>query len=399
MQDRAPPLSTGSGHPQRGSVLVIVLVTLLFATTALFLFIERASTDLMVHIRDADRMRLRMEAYSALETTLAVLVDFQEVLGGLHSPAEGWSEPLEWGDYVPEDGREVKITFVDESGRVPFRTMDFEMWVRLFESWEVRESEAETWADALLGWSQEDYTPQSFDAPRAEDYERDPLAFVPPARVPHSWSELRAIDIIRDEFFDEHGQPNEWHERLTDAVSLLNYETPNINAAPAGALAALGRYDDIQQELLGDYFGGNGSYRSQGPGYFTEANEVATVLGDQAVASEFGARIQALRINVEVTQGASSYLLSVVVAPPGGATANTSPPIPARESEEAESAETEETSEASSPIISPAALAIAGPGGEDELPESIEYPFTLLSIQEMDAGNRSDRLAEALASQ
>ena len=84
---------------ERATVLVIVLVTLLFATTALLLFIEKASTDLIVHVRDSDRVRLRQEAYSALETTLAVLVDFQEVLGGLHSPAEGWAEPLEWGDY------------------------------------------------------------------------------------------------------------------------------------------------------------------------------------------------------------------------------------------------------------------------------------------------------------
>ncbi len=397
MRLRHPNDRFSSGRPRRASVLVIVLVTLLFATTALFLFIERASTDLMVHIRDADRMRLRVEAYSALETTLAVLVDFQEILGGLHSPAEGWSEPLEWGDYAPEEGREVKVSFVDESGRVPFRTMDFEMWVRLFESWDVRESDAETWADALLGWSQEDYTPQTFDAPDVEDYERDPLAFVPPARAPHSWRELQAIDIIRDEFFDEHGQPNKYHERLTAAVSLLNYSSPNINAAPAGALAALGRYDDVQQGLLRDYFGGSGLYRSQDPGYFTEANEVANILGDQAVVGEFGAIIQALRINVEVTQGASCYLLSVVVAPPGGATANTSPPIPERGAEDGD--ETDGSSEASSPVISPAALAIAGPGGEDELPESIEYPFTLLSIQEMDAGNRSDRLAEALASQ
>ena len=88
----------------RGSVLIVVLVTLVFATAALLLFVERASTDLLVYVRDADRMRLRQEAYSALETTLPVLVDFEEVLDGLHSPDEGWVDPLGWVGYGPGDG-------------------------------------------------------------------------------------------------------------------------------------------------------------------------------------------------------------------------------------------------------------------------------------------------------
>jgi general secretion pathway protein K len=376
-----PPSQPTPGR-RRGSVLVIVLVTLVVATTALLLFIEKASTDLLVHVRDADRINLRQEAYSALETTLAVLVEFESVLGGLHSPAEGWSEPLEWGDYEPAEGREVTVSFVDESGRLPFRSLDFAMWVRLFESWEVSEQDAERWADALLGWSQEEYTPATFDAPRAEDYARDPLGFVAPGRTPHSMSELRAIDVIRDAFFDESGQPNDYYHRFEATVSLLNYRSPNINAAPTGALAALGQYDDNQQELLGDYLGGRGVYRSRGVGYFSEANEVATVLGEGAVAAGFGARIQALRINVEVRQGNANYTLSVVVAPSnGGAVPNTSDPIPSPP-DDGEGNDEEESNERK-PIISAAALAIAGPGGEDELPESIDYPFTLLSIQEM----------------
>ena len=377
---------------ERATVLVIVLVTLLFATTALFLFIEKASTDLIVHVRDSDRVRLRQEAYSALETTLAVLVDFQEVLGGLHSPAEGWAEPLEWGDYEPAEGREVKVTFEDESGRLPFGTLDFQMWVRLFESWGVREFDAEGWADALLGWSQEDYVANTFDAPSLEDYERDPLGFAPPARQPHSWDELRAINLIRDEFFDETGRPNEYYQRMEESVTLLKYNTPNINAASAGALAALGQYDDTQQDLLRDYLGGSGVHRSNGPGFFTDANEVATILGDQGVAGGFGANIQALRINVEVTQGVSTYLLSVVVAPPGGATSNATDPIPERESL---NGQTEDEPETREPTISAAAMAITGPGGDDELPESIEYPFTLLSIQEKDAADRTTPLAQS----
>lgn len=383
MNDSNPVLREITFRSRRGSVLVIVLVTLALAVTALLLFIEKASTDLLVHVRDADRLRLRQEAYSALETTLAVLHEFEEVLGGLHSPAEGWSNPLEWGDYRPADGREVRVNFVDESGRLPFGQLDFHMWVRLFESWDVPEMEAERWADALLGWSREDYTPATFDAPSAEDYARDPLGFVPPGRAPHDYAELRAIDVIRDDFFDEHGQPNDYYQRFVATVSLLNYSTPNINAAPPGALAALGQYSENQRDLLGDYLGGRGSYRSRGEGYFSDAGEVTTVLGDGVSTSGFGARIQALRVNIEVIEGVSSYQLSVVIAPQGGATPNTSDPIPSPPDDGEGETDEEREERQREPTISAAALALAGPGGEDELPESIEYPFTLLSIQEM----------------
>src|SRR5690349_7427521 len=66
-----------------GSVLVIVMITLLFATFALLTFMEKASVDLMVDEREAVTRRQRMEAYSALEMTLGVLNEFREASNGL----------------------------------------------------------------------------------------------------------------------------------------------------------------------------------------------------------------------------------------------------------------------------------------------------------------------------
>ena len=61
----------------RSSVIVLVLVTLVFTAAALTAFIEKASNDLLVEIREADSQRLRQEAFSAMEVTLAVLEDFR----------------------------------------------------------------------------------------------------------------------------------------------------------------------------------------------------------------------------------------------------------------------------------------------------------------------------------
>ena len=61
----------------RGSVLIIVMVSLLFATFAVLAFMEKASVDLLVERREVLTNRLRAEAYSALEVTLGVLEDFR----------------------------------------------------------------------------------------------------------------------------------------------------------------------------------------------------------------------------------------------------------------------------------------------------------------------------------
>src|SRR3954467_14243784 len=94
---------------ERGSVLVIVMITLIFTTFALVAFIEKASGDLLVEARAAESARLRAEAYSALETTLAVLDDFRTVGNGLHNPAEGWGNPLDFAAWTPHDGRTVEV--------------------------------------------------------------------------------------------------------------------------------------------------------------------------------------------------------------------------------------------------------------------------------------------------
>ncbi len=392
-----------SPRRRRGSVLVIVLVTIVFATTALLVFMERASTDLMVHVRDADRLRLRQEAYSALETTLAVLVDFEEVLGGLHSPAEGWAEPLEWIGYEPADGMAVEVHFEDESGKISIARVDFQTLYDLFIGWERTEDEAELWADAIMGWMSEEYEPRSFNAPEPADYERDTLPFAPPGRPLRSFAELRAIDVIREDWFDEDGHPNEFARRFMAAVSLFDFQKTNVNAASGQVLSAIGRYDQNQQDLMEDYRRGDGIYRGRGQGYFTSQDELRGVLGEAAGANGFGVEIQALRVAVTVRQGQSSYRLNVVISPGGGARVAGGDPLPRKEGNTGRSGgATDDPAAAASgndsggaegggaaQRHSPAALA-AAEGDDSKIPD-IEYPFTLLEIREIDA---PPRLAE-----
>ena len=374
VRDNAPYLGK-----TRGSVLIIVFVTMIFATAALFLFIEKASTDLIVVAQDSTADRLRLEAYSALETTVGVLVDFREASNGLHSPLEGWSDPLEFAGYEPAPDRTVEVTFEDESGKISLPTAQMDTLVNVFKAWDLPQADAEKLADALLGWMKNEHVATSAAAPRPEDYDRGELPFKPPGRALRSYSELAAIEYAREVFYDEFGRPNELWHRFVASFSLYQYRTPNVNAAAPDLLAAMGSQDVIEQRRMGEFLRGEGAYESTGAGYFKNKGEVANVLGARSpVAEKVGTDISALRIIVTVREGLNTYRLSALMAPPGGAS------IPKAQAQNAEG----ETANAQPPANTPAPSASAG-GGGNTAAKNLNYPFTLLEIRENGAISNS----------
>ena len=174
-----------------GSVIVIVMMTLLFAAFALVTFMEKASVDLLVDQRDVLNRRLRMEAYSALEMTLGVLNEFREVGNGLRSPAEGWADPLTFAGYTPSEGRVVEVAFEDESGKISLPRANAQILTNLFKNWGIVQADAEALADAMLGWTKRNHAYTSSVQP---NYEGGAIPYLEPGRSLRSFHELAAID-------------------------------------------------------------------------------------------------------------------------------------------------------------------------------------------------------------
>src|SRR5207302_1538909 len=128
------------------------------------------------------------------------------------------------------------------------------------------------------------------------------------------------IDKVRETFFDADGRPNDLWRRFADSVSLLDFARPNINGAKPDTLAAVALYDQTGQQNVTDYLKGTGQYQTQGPGFFTNLQDVGTIAASQGDTSAFTTTISALRIYVTVHDGQSQFRLSAVIAPPGGAT-------------------------------------------------------------------------------
>jgi hypothetical protein len=372
MHSRAAKSETPS-PALRGSVLVIVMVTLIFTALALTVFLERASNDLIVEAREADTRRLRQEAYSALETTLAVIEQFRAA-SGLHTQAEGWGDPLGFAGYVPADGRTVDVTFEDESGKISLPQASAIQLQNLFVAWALTTSDAEKLADVLLGWTKKNHTYTTAASP---DYEHATLPYAAPQRSLRDFSELAAIDYARTIFFDEAGKPTDLYRRFVESVSLYNFRQTNINGAKPDVLTAIGEFDDTQKSKLGDYLTGTGQSALTGPGWFTATADARKFLGATGRAAQFGTTISALRIRLTVHDGRSEYRLNVVVSPQGGGatTVLTTATSTRANASDAQTAAATDLSTTSKPTTTPTSAATAAA-------PKLNYPFTILALTE-----------------
>jgi hypothetical protein len=363
--------------PLRSSVLVLVLVMLVFAATALTLFVEKASNDLLVEVRVSDSKRLRQEALSALEVTLAVLEDFRQADSGLHSVAEGWGDPLGWAGWSPSEGRTVDISFQDESGKIPLAHADITTLTNLFEAWQMSSADSEKLADVILGWMQTGYVYTTAVVP---DYSEATIPYAEPGRPLRAFSELAAIDYAKDIFFDENGLPNGNYWRFVSDFSVFTFSQPNVNGANADVLAAAGQYTDAQRQQINDYLAGVGQYAQLGQQWFQSASTLAAVAGLGGSAATFGTTITALRITITVHEGRSQFRISAVVAPQGGATINQTAATNATAAASTTSATTSTSvTSASQPSSTANSAATAAAASQ-----SINYPFTLLEMLEDD---------------
>ena len=193
---------------ERGAVIVLVLVTLLLAAFLLAAFIRRTGTELLADARAVEHRQLRAEAYSALESALAVVAAEKMAENALHSPDENWRRLLAESGYLPAAGHEVEVVFEDESSRISLPQADAVTLQTALEAAGESPTEAERMTNALLAWMREgnDDEGRDLDAP---DYESNDPSYKPAHRALRSWEELAAVEMNRHVFFDDAGRATE----------------------------------------------------------------------------------------------------------------------------------------------------------------------------------------------
>jgi hypothetical protein len=338
---------------QHASVILMVLVSITFASAALLAFIDRASEDLIAPVHAATANRLRPDAYSAMETVLATLGEFRAANGGnLRSPAEGWDWQTmldeEWVSFAPAGDRTVTVTFEDESAKLSLPAITDQNLLNYFLYYGLSNDEASYLRDTLRTWvgtgtgtaARTSFVPTSSGAYTPAQYQQEELPFSPPLRSLRSWAELAAIEGLRatgddddaTAFYDLNGNLTPLGRRFISAFSLYNFTAPNINGGKPDTLAVLAGLDVQQQQAVLDFLGkkGFGNATVKDLGYFTQVGDLGTVANTLANPTGVGVNVTALRINVTVKEGLAVFTLSVLVTWPNGATAVPAPTPPAQ---------------------------------------------------------------------
>jgi len=293
---------------QRGSIILFVLGMILLTSFMLMRFIERAHTELLTEAKHGQQVPLRHEAHSALQVTFAVLEDIAAIDEGLHSPDQGWGEPLDYFEYTPAEGIDVAVTVEDEAAKLSLANTDAITLTTLLTTMDILSSDAERITDAILAWSRPDYVAQ-FSESEANTYlQRDP-SFTPPQRPLRTFDELRLMPAVLQILCDENGEWNETGRRFLDNVSLLPFEFINLNTGRSDVLAALG-IDDANLRAL------EGRRLAEGhepPRPYYNLADAGADLGSLPANNRFGTEAQILRITINTSQGGRVYKLVALV--------------------------------------------------------------------------------------
>ncbi len=352
-------------RPGRGSVLLFVLVLIVVTAAAILKFSERAMGEMAGEGYYVQRDRLRGEAYSALEASLAVLAQYREIDGGLYAPAQGWGDPLAQAGYEPQTAdRTVTVEFVDENAKLALKTADTSepALVALFTDLGFDPNEVSVLTDSLIDWIDADDNARPFGAEK-DDYLRTDLAHVAANHCPRSFAELAAVQGFADLMFTEAGLPTARCEEFMRRVSLWSDGTLNLNTASDDVLRGCGVLGDKQIDALSLVLDTPGEVRgSLGGRYFRSLSELSAKLGALPEGGNLGVRTTVLGVVVTVRERQTEFRLRGVVR-----TDETGKPAPVKSGA---------AGGRSVPTASGSGSGKPGAGTE------IEYPFKFLELVE-----------------
>lgn len=303
---------------RRGAILLAILVLVVVLSYVILQFIERGLADIAGEGYYVERNRLRLEAWSAMETTLAVLADVRAINGALHAPAQGWQDPIGYAGVEPTRGMRVTIRFTDESGRLPVNLLDYNGLYLIFQDMGFEPAVCSVLTNSLLDWIDEDDEAR-IDGAEVAEYSRRETPHRAANRPLRNLMELAVVNGFDTHFFDEYGNPNHYFRRFQEIVTLQPVTNLNLNAVNRSVLKSLALFDDAQIDMLLEHRSGAARLGPDGgPRYFSDLSEVTALLGPLPQGARMGVSVEILRIDVSVTEGLSTFALRAVVRAGGG---------------------------------------------------------------------------------
>jgi len=295
----------------RGSIIVLVLVFIILLTFIVMAFLEEASARIKYYGLFHNRDDLRVDAYSALEITLAVINEYREVEGALWGPSQGWGDPLQQVEFKPAHAQYVRVSFEDESGKLPLASLDYNTLLVLFDVLGFDLPDREALADGYLDWTDEDDNRRlnGFDG---DDYDDMDPPYKPANAPITTWDEFHLIKPWNTLFWDENGVPTEKWNLFKSSVSLYHTGAININQANPTVMAVLYEKGLVDPRNIEDYRNGaDGEPGTEDDRLIRDGQNGPNFnLGN---SKEITNSIEMLRVTVEAIRGDARFMLQALV--------------------------------------------------------------------------------------
>lgn len=311
--NQVPPWRESHGQ-RKGTILVAVLLMVVLLSFIVVAFMEDATSRIKYYGLFHHQDDLRVDAYSALETSLAVINQFREIDGEIWGPAQGWSNPLEYAGFNTGNGTRVDVRVRDESGRFGLQSLDEFTLRTIFQELDFDVREAQELSDAFLDWMDPSDT-RRLSGFGTSDYRNLDPPYSPANRPIRSWDELPLIHGFREAFWAEDGRPLSRLRYFRDAIS-LHYNGPiNLNAASPLVLRVLETQGRLDRLTYDNYRTGIGSgYRDSGIPRLIRDPREAGYLGEGDGGGAVGVSAGMLLVEAEAVRGEARFLVSALVS-------------------------------------------------------------------------------------
>lgn len=296
-----------------GSILAAVLGMIAVASFVVLAFMQEATDRIKYSGLFQNSDELRIEAYSLLDATIAVISEIQEIDGSLYSSSQGWNDPVGYAQIQMSDDLNFEIDIEDETGKLSLTQITPLILNTLFEEMGVSLPDAEILTDSLLDWIDNDDLTR-LNGAEVDYYERLSPPYKPSNESLKSLNELFLIKGFDIFFLDDDGIPNYLYDQFKGAISIYHNELVNLNTAKALVHKVVSRVDGHNSEAIYNYVIGADKIPGSGDDQFINSHThpfyPPAKNPDLNMANIYA---HVLKITIKVSRGDSNFLLSAII--------------------------------------------------------------------------------------
>lgn len=231
---------------KKGAILIFVLGLVVLLGSLCLRLMEETVQELRLVSQYHKRDDLRLQAYSLLDVTVAVLNEFRTLDDSSLKSGAGWEKPVAWSGLPPLEERvNWSVTLKGESGKLPLFTTNEKVVKEIFaimfkgDSGLLDEEDGKPFYDAWMDWQDSDQTERE-DGAEDEYYEGLSPPYFTSGKKIESFEEFRMIkgfgfdpDDSKNSglFFDEFRNETINMKNFRDSFSFYHQGAVNVCAA------------------------------------------------------------------------------------------------------------------------------------------------------------------------